>query len=184
MVDKVSVAFTGFWHRPPAWTGFAEASKVFEKIIFSAVVLYGSFFPATVLSLHLVSLESHTVDTRVVSVRPTRLHLIFGSRGSNTGPQDIPLKMPKMKMAEIPELGRGEGSRAPKCGSGPNCPLEVLPPSSHCNWRTLPSSPSPSPRTLPPSSFDAPVGAQAGVGEGSWGGGQWRGRTLQSSQKG
>ena len=75
-------------------------------------------------------------------------------------------------------------SRAPKCGSGPNCPLEGkerTPPSSHSPFLPPPSFPLPP--TLPVSFCSAPGGstAKAGVGEGSQGSEGWRGRALEEA---
>ena len=67
--------------------------------------------------------------------------------------------------------------RAPRCESGPNCPLEGTPHPPHCNWRTVPSAtalPSPPSTSLfPPPPFFAMLregAVQAGVGGGQGGG--------------
>ena len=66
--------------------------------------------------------------------------------------------------------------RAPRCGSGPNCPFKGPP---------IPEDPSLKPQPLPPppsspgSFSNAPAGGPGWCGGGVYGIGWWRGRTLQ-----
>ena len=81
-------------------------------------------------------------------------------------------------------------SRAPRCGSGPNCRLENPPHPPHLQLEdpslttALPSPPSPS--LFPPTPLALFVmlregAAQAGVGEGSLSRKGWRGRAVQAA---
>ena len=56
---------------------------------------------------------------------------------------------------------------APRCGSGPNCPLEGPPPPSKQNWRTLSLKPQPFPPHLLPPLPPTPLGLFAMLREGA-----------------
>ena len=102
-----------------------------------------------------------------------------------TEPGSLPIRLALLLPTATP---RELGSRAPRCGSGPNYPLEGPPPPPPLQLKDASLKPQPFPHHPLPPSFPTHLGsilqepaAQVGVGEGSTGAGGWRGNALQAA---